>query len=197
MGLYEQLSLFVYIRRCPQAGEVQMNDSTSISNLITSLKTVSGHEFVRLFREAKVTSADINTYTCWSSAEYTRNCIARSDRYELLLLCWAPGQVTPVHCHGGEECWVMMIEGALREDRYEQDAQGKLILKRSATIQDHYISYMNDDLGLHRLANTSDQRAISLHLYMNPIPMCKVYDEALATHHVKQLQYHTDRSADF
>jgi len=169
-----------------------MTNITSIQQLLDTLTTCSGKEFVGLVKRLELTADDFTPYMSWSKDTYTRNCIDRTDRYELLLLCWEADQVTPIHCHGGEECWVMMVDGKIKEHRYDECDDNTLKLSQVLDIEHHQISYMNDDMGLHRLSNVGSKRAMSLHLYMDPIDKCTVYNEADGSRSERILSYHTD-----
>ena len=41
---------------------------------------------------------------------YTRNLVASSDQFDLLLLCWNPGKQSPIHDHSGSHCHMKVIE---------------------------------------------------------------------------------------
>ena len=133
--------------------------------------------------------SDFKAYEFWSEEGYTRNCLARTDSYELLLLCWDAHQGTPIHCHNGEECWVYVIDGELEEKRYEMNESDDLVLVEKSISQASDLSYMSDEMGYHLLRNTKSQRAMSLHLYMNPIDECSIYDEENGVFIYKELQY--------
>ena len=64
--------------------------------------------------------SDFDKYKFWNKSHYTRNCIVKDDFFELILLCWEPGQKTKIHCHNQQECWVKVIEGGFSESVYEQ-----------------------------------------------------------------------------
>ena len=53
------------------------------------------------------------------------------------------------------------------------------------------ISYMHDNMGFHSLHNRSTQRGMTLHLYMNPIDTCRIYDEEKGRFIRKEMSYDT------
>lgn len=127
----------------------------------------------------KILPEDCQDYQFWSSDHYTRNCIVRDSDYELILLCWEPGQETPIHCHGGEECWVYMIQGNLVEKRFANGEKEPGQLLGEMDLGKFQKSYINDAMGFHSLHNQTDMRSMSLHLYHEPIKDCRVYNEDL------------------
>ena len=127
---------------------------------------------------------------CNKQELYTRNCIIRKSNFELLLLCWSAGQETPIHCHGGEECWVYLLEGHLEEIQYDfVDNQLKTL--RSSNMLPGGKSFMSDDNGYHKLINKNGSRSMSLHLYMNPIHTCTFYDAHSNSFVSRTLSYHS------
>ncbi|MBT4878434.1 MAG: hypothetical protein HON42_01285, partial [Alphaproteobacteria bacterium] len=40
---------------------------------------------------------------------YRRNLIKKNDFYELVAVCWLPGQLTPIHDHVGSDCAFKII----------------------------------------------------------------------------------------
>ncbi len=61
---------------------------------------------------------DVLPYLYFNEERYTRNCIARDDYFELVLLCWEQGQKTAIHCHNNQECWVKVVAGSFAEELY-------------------------------------------------------------------------------
>jgi len=55
------------------------------------------------------------------------------------------------------------------------------------------VTFMNDELGLHKLQNNTDKPALTLHLYFPPYNNCKIYlnNEKVAT--ISNICYHTIR----
>lgn len=164
---------------------------TSLNKLLEVLPTCSGQDYFDIARNLAIPEEDLLPFAFWSEKTYTRNCVSRTEDYELLLLCWEKGQETQIHCHNGEECWVYLAEGKLREKRYVEN-NGNLKLIADVKMTQDRLSYMNDDLGYHSLHNLNEGRSMSLHLYVGPIDQCSVYKEEKDKFVFKELEYHSE-----
>jgi cysteine dioxygenase len=71
---------------------------------------------------------ELSRYTHFDdSKHYTRNLVATDNtHYTLLLLCWNPGKSSPIHDHPCDGCWMQVLEGQVRECRYERTTDGVL-----------------------------------------------------------------------
>lgn len=164
----------------------------SLNDLLEVLPECSGKDYVDLVHDLHLYPEEFTGYSFWNKDFYTRNCIARSTKYELILLCWEPGQETPIHDHGGEECWVYMLQGHLGETRYRlSDNNEAATVVQQSELEEGQFSYMNDNMGLHSLKNLSNGRSMSLHLYMNPINECHILDADTNTISTRQMHYHS------
>ncbi len=161
---------------------------TTIQELIDSLDQNPIDSFPSILKSIAIPLVDFEAYSRWYSHEYTRNCIVRNERYELLLLCWSPHHETAIHDHNGQKCWVYQIKGQIEEQRYESSDKGP-VPTRHSILKEGVLSYMDDKMGLHLLSNPSDERAMSLHIYVAPIDKCKVYNEEDQCFVTKQLSY--------
>ncbi len=130
-------------------------------------------------------------YCSWSAKCYTRNCLVENEKFELILLCWEEGQITPIHNHGGEECWVKIIDGEFREKIYTTNQAGQLYMVNTINSKTNDVTYMIDFMGYHSIENLSAQRGLSLHLYAKPIRSCRIFDENSQQFVNKDLTYHT------
>lgn len=148
----------------------------TVEKLIDILNFSTKEEYVAVGASLNIDPQSFSKYAYWNDDFYTRNCIARTNDYELILLCWEKNHETPIHCHGGEECWVNVIQGKLKETNYTFE---KDILQETRVdiLEQGGVSYMNDNMGFHKLENNTDERAMSLHLYMDPIKHCSKYDD--------------------
>jgi cysteine dioxygenase len=132
-------------------------------------------EIHQLMSSIDFTDKDFAQYTFFSEEHYTRNLVASKDFvYDLILLCWAPKQKSAVHDHKESGCWMRVLQGELTEHRY-QVADDRCILESSEKFESPGTFYINNSMGVHAVANTGDQPALSLHLYSPPITECKVW----------------------
>lgn len=163
----------------------------SLDELVTALSEEEREMYHDIMHSIKIPSSAFEHCCSWSSESYTRNCIVENEKFELILLCWEEGQNTPIHDHGGEECWVKVIQGALRETIYKEGEAGELERVKTTISKTGDISYMIDFMGYHRLENLSGARGMSLHLYAKPIRDCKIFDEDSRKFVRKDLAYDT------
>jgi cysteine dioxygenase len=168
-------------------------DIDSVSQLIQVLENSQASDFVKISKRLKLKAFDFKEYASWGEDSYTRNCIGRNEHYELLLLCWDAQQDTPIHCHNGEECWVYNLQGNFEEIRFDfkDNTEEELVETSRETMGPDEISYMHDNMGFHSLHNRSNQRGMTLHLYMNPIDSCRIYDEEKGAFVRKEMSYDT------
>lgn len=147
-----------------------------MSELLKILDLAGPSDFQNLAKRISLETQELKKYLHWSSRGYTRNCIRRTENYELIALCWEAGHETPIHCHGGEECWVYMVQGELEESRFEEENFNHKIGSVCMELGKAQISYMEDSNGFHCLENKKSTRAVSLHLYHKPISRCRIFD---------------------
>ena len=121
---------------------------------------------------------------------YSRTCLHECDRFELVLIDWAPGSKAPLHDHGGEHCWFVLLEGSLHVEDYRRldgreipgrasvEATGARTL-HAGDVDVRFESFAVPDL--HRVDAAGAVRAQSLHVYASPIRDYFVYDAAAGT----------------
>lgn len=163
----------------------------SLNDLITALLEGETTTYNRIIHSIKIPLNAYEKYASWSKECYTRNCIVNNEKFELILLCWCEGHRTSIHDHGGEECWVKVIEGEFKETIYKKNKEDKLNMVKSSISKSNEVTYMKDFMGFHRLENLSNKRSMSLHLYAKPIRKCTIFDENSKTFAHKDLGYDT------
>ena len=129
----------------------------------------------------------------WEDGCYTRTTLLHEDEFVCLLLCWSPGVSSPVHAHSDAEtkvksnCFMLVLEGELVETLYEPCsiiATDKVdaTAGHSRSLTAGSTAYINDNIGLHRVANASaTQGAISLHVYAPGWRSVQTYEETTPT----------------
>jgi len=136
-------------------------------------------EVVRLLGEYAHTEGDWKELARFSADHYTRNLVHRDRSFELLVLCWGPGQATPIHNHEGQDCWMAILDGDIEEVRYAMPPAGHtgpLQSLGARTFATGEVAYIQDEIGLHLVRTASPAHAgVSLHLYAAPYDECNVY----------------------
>jgi len=168
-----------------------MDDTDRIKDLIFRLDHAQKSEVPKILRGLRLQKKDFEQFASWSEGGYTRNCVHRTEGYELILLCWSANCVTPIHDHGGQDCWVYQVEGALTEKRYEKDANGELKETNRLTLAPGTLTYMEDKMGFHQLCNENNKRGCTLHVYASPIDQCDVFNEDANCFETKDMRYDT------
>jgi predicted metal-dependent enzyme (double-stranded beta helix superfamily) len=157
-------------------------------------------ETIRAFMEqTPVDEASLEPYLTWSRQHYTRNLIDKTELYELIAICWEVGQVSSVHNHRDQNCWMSAPIGKLVVENFRlgfQDIQaGQCHLEASNRVEmsaEHPCAV--DPLEpVHRVLNPreANQRAVSLHVYSRPFDTCVVYSPDQGTCGEIQLHYNT------
>ena len=95
--------------------------------------------------------------------EYNRELVHAAPGYEIWLLSWLPGQVTPIHDHGGAVTVTTVLSGAVLEERFER--AGELEARASgATLREIGDIDPIDPARIHRVRPIGS--AVTLHLYV-------------------------------
>ena len=155
--------------------EQQLN---SIDRLIGDLQGAKSHsERIALITNMSILLADANHYHYFAESGYGRNLIFSCAEFEVILLCWQPGQTSRAHDHNGSLCVMKCLSGVLDEHRYAKltgTATGLYPIGQ-AQITAGSTAHITDEQGLHRLGNGSQVDACSLHFYFPPIHNTNVY----------------------
>jgi cysteine dioxygenase len=161
----------------------------SFSELVQVLDEVERKNYTTILKSIQLPKAEFEKFATWSETCYTRNCVVENENFELILLCWEKDQITAIHDHGGEECWVYFAKGTFKENIYSQEENGELKIIKTTNTKPGDVAYMIDFMGFHNLENTSNKRAMSLHLYAKPIKNCNVYDSEKNEFFSKEMSY--------
>lgn len=167
-----------------------MNSILTIEQLTENLDLVEPHKQAKIMKRIQIPASELEAYATWAKQSYTRNCLARTEKYEIILLCWDIDAKAPIHDHGGEDCWVYQVQGTVQEIRYQEEND---ILKEThrQTLTPNKLTYMHDRMGYHTIGNISNQRAMTLHIYASPIDICQVYNNKTDSFETKTMSYHT------
>lgn len=165
-----------------------MDSITTVEQLIQSFEDADPSEQGLILNNIEIPKSEFKEFASWSEGCYTRNCLARTDYFEFILICWDGNCQTKIHDHDGQNCWVYQVDSQLREVRFE-GPETKLKVYSDNILNEGEVSYMNDQMGYHRIENPNDKKAMTLHIYANPIDQCKVYNEDTSSFEVATMVY--------
>ena len=169
-----------------------MDPISTIQGLVDELNDSDPARYADIINRIEIPKTEFLPFASWSSDKYTRNCIARTDDYELILLCWEPFQTTPIHGHGGQKCWVYQVDGAVTELRFIENPAGELVKTNQEVLQPGQRTFMSDQAGYHLLNNKNPFRSMTLHIYVAPIDTCRVFNNTNKQFEHTELTYDSE-----
>jgi predicted metal-dependent enzyme (double-stranded beta helix superfamily) len=155
---------------------------------------------------------EIARYVTPRADHYARQLVHRSPRFDVVVLTWMPGQMTPIHNHAGNLGWVQLVQGRIVEDRYmlvpscmttELDLapdvpapQRGIELRemgRTVVSQRGAIATVDRLRAIHRIGNPLEtalgETAVTLHVYSKPHDVCLVFDKDARTCTRRELRF--------
>lgn len=170
-----------------------------VEKLIDGLRSISDDEFTcdnvyRFLGDNPVEVDSITKYFHWSPDFYTRNLIYKDARFEMMAICWEKGQVSRIHNHSDQKCWMTVPVGRLKgqnfavEDLDESRGHCRLRETDSFELSDCLAAKVELEEPIHQILNLAeyDERAVSLHIYSKPYNSCLSY--CRDTHTFKEVQ---------
>ena len=124
-----------------------------------------------------VPSKDLEPYYSWNSKHYTRTCIHRNEAFELLVICYEPGQATSIHDYDSQTAWIHPVIGEVTEERFRVLKGGGLELVKELRLRPGVADSLTNGTSIHRFSNPGPERAVTLNLYAKPMRKWRVYDE--------------------
>ena len=174
----------------------------TVENLIEGLRGIPDAEFTcdnvyQFLGEHPVEVETITRYFHWSSNFYTRNLIYKDARFELMAICWEKGQVSRVHNHSEQKCWMMVPVGRLRGQNFrvldidESTGFCKLEETDQFDLSDCLAAKVELEEPIHQILNLTEfnDRAVSIHIYSKPYDHCISYCRDTDTFKDVQLFY--------
>lgn len=160
----------------------------SIHNLVDGLNAIPDDQFTcdnvyQFLGETPVDVDSITKYFHWSDNFYTRNLIHKNDRFEVMAICWEKGQVSRIHNHWDQKCWMMVPVGRLQGQNFaveeidESRGYCKLIETDAFELKDCLAAKVELEEPIHQVLNLPefDERAVSIHIYSKPYDRCLSY----------------------
>ena len=131
-----------------------------MNRIITNTKHFLSHENISNLR--RFNSNEWMRYMQFDRKTYKRNLIMKTNFYEMYLLCWLPGQRTPMHDHPGNGCMFKIIHGTINERLYDSNFE---MIQENVHESGSVIAIKDD---VHVMENKTNNYIASLHIYSDP-----------------------------
>ena len=158
------------------------------SNLETLLRLLNSQrtevplaKLLRLLRLHPPGLEEVREHVRFDPRGYTRNLVGETGCYRALVLCWLPGQLSPIHDHCASACAVLIISGTAAETRYALTSEGLARPTRTLVYGPGAV-FGGQDADIHALGNGHEQRAglITCNIYSPPLTRMNLYEPETA-----------------
>lgn len=133
-----------------------------------------------LLEKSNTEICDVISVCRFDPQHYQRNKIATGEWYDMLVICWRPGQESTIHDHRDSSCGFKILEGTATEVRYKKLANPnpEILNAPELVSATESVTYtqgqlcMAEDRDIHKISNlSSDQDLVTLHIYSPPLKM--------------------------
>ncbi len=151
----------------------------------------------------------LSEFVWWRDSLYTRNLIYRDELFEVMTICWSPGQRTAIHTHNGQLGWMTVAQGEVRTHEFRHtscnapenqnvvniDCLGgatELELDRVGTVvcsEGNGMVTVDKLQTIHQIENAGTTGCVSLHVYSKPFDSCIAFDLERQRCYRRQLSY--------
>lgn len=180
----------------------QVRAELCIQDWVQGLATIPVTDFTRdnvrryLVHNA-IDRASLEPYVFFSPKRYARNLIFKNDVFECLAMCWDIGQASSIHDHNDKLGWIYLAEGRLLVQNYRIEARDparrtcRVVPTNAAQLSTSNTAHVDHDEAVHKVTNLTvyAQRAVSVHVYEQPMSQCEIYSLEAGTYQVIQLAY--------
>lgn len=123
-----------------------------------------------------ISAAEIQRYSLFSDKRYARNLVHKTNRFEIMVMCWHAGQRSSIHDHAGSLGGLKILQGELTESLFEKAPNG-MIKSLSSVDYESGENRVEDTALIHQISNLQAEngKAISVHIYVPPLVRMNVY----------------------
>jgi cysteine dioxygenase len=149
----------------------------SLAERLKSLTKVPSLENAKqLIEQTDISKEEIAPYLGFKTGNYSRHRVMKTEFVEMLVLCWKPGQRTPIHDHNGSHGAVFVHRGILWETIFDYDTDTGLSYKSHRELRAGGLTG-SEVPDIHQLGNpdVSGRDLVTIHIYAPPLGVLKTY----------------------
>ncbi len=165
-----------------------MAERLGIDTWVEKLSAIPAREFTlervaEFVRRHAVLPGTLEPYLIFSKGNYTRNLIHKTDLFEVMTICWDPGQVSRIHNHRDQNCWMAVPIGRLRVQNFRVENKDaarstcRLLPTDAFDMDAEHPGTVRPEEPVHQVLNLAEfgARAASIHVYSRPFSSCEIY----------------------
>jgi cysteine dioxygenase len=187
---------------------------TSVGDFVAGLKELE-RDLITKDRIAEYMAATtlrreaLDHFVWWRDSFYTRNLIYRDELFEVMTICWSPGQKTAIHTHNGQLGWMTVSQGEVLTHEFHhtscnapqnQNVVNIDCLGGATELQIDKVRTVGCSEGtgmvtvdklqtIHQIENAGKGGCVSLHVYSKPFDSCIAFDLEHQRCYRRQLSY--------
>lgn len=180
-------------------------ETITIDDWVKQLSAIPPREFtiprvLDFTKQKAIRPETLDPYVFYAKSHYTRNLIYKSELFEVMTVCWEVGQVSRIHNHRDQNCWMVTPIGRLRvqnfcvEDRDAVHGRCRLIPTDAYDMDPAHPAVVSPEEPVHQVLNLKEwgQRATSIHIYSYPYSSCEIYSLDRGTYSDVPLHYSSE-----
>ena len=165
----------------PKVRNELLSECSGLSGLVEWLDSIGRRpgldELDMHLRSTEVNLAALKGCIGYADDGYQRNVVKNSEFYELVAICWTPGQETPIHDHVGSDCAFLIVDGVATETIYETNEEGLAYPINARHYQSLEVCAAEEP-DIHRVSNDTDSERVNLHIFTPPLYAYNIYAPA-------------------
>ena len=154
-----------------------VTNSPSLNGFLVWLDGLTQRPTLKILEEKlldlEINMGDLTKFLGYTDDGYQRNVVKKTEHYELVLICWKPGQKTPIHDHKGSDCAFLILEGVSTESVYK-NKEGKLEVSGIRKYAPGEVCAAEEP-DIHMISNDEEINLVNLHLYSPPLKDFTIY----------------------
>ena len=131
--------------------QINLKLENNVKNIIKILEDYKGNDW-KLYQNNNI------------KKDYIRNKIYSNKYFEIILISWSPYSKSEIHDHSKNGCAFKVLQGELVEYLYNK----KLDLINNKNYLKNDISYIDNNMGYHKIINNTKNIVHSIHIYSPP-----------------------------
>ena len=127
-------------------------------------------------KQLDIKPGELDAYIKFGEETYRRNLLHTGPNYHALILCWKPGQRSPIHDHRGSSCGVRVLRGKCTETIFDRTPAGHIYPTHTHHLPTGFCCG-SQDTDIHQISNIdpAGEDLVTLHVYSPPLLVMGTY----------------------